>query len=119
MANIRNRLSLPSSSSSYTMLSKVYHHRFHNSTWIRDCCTTGFTSDLSRKINNYFALVSQNKQMRYSGEYVLILSLSNIHMVCSCTSRGFLNLAAITAASICRLGYELARLWLAANKESG
>lgn len=116
MANIRTRLSTTSSSSNYTMLSKVYHHHF-NSTWIRDCHTLGM--DFSRKINNYFALVLQSKQLRYSGEYVLILSLLNIHMVCCCSSRGHLHPVASTAASICRLEYDLALLWLAANKESG
>lgn len=62
--------------------------------------------DLPRKVNNYFTLVSQRKLLKYSGEYVLISSLSNIHLVCIWTSGGLLHPTASTAAGVCRLEYK-------------
>lgn len=46
-------------------------------------------SDILRKTTSYFALASPCKQLGYSGEYVLILSFSNIHVVCIQTPENF------------------------------
>lgn len=48
-------------------------------------------SDILRKITNCFTLASESKQSGYSSEFVLISSLSNIHVFYIRTSRGLLQ----------------------------